>query len=222
MATLKLVGSLAEQTIPADILDATKPAVPPECGHLDYLLSTPFRYGAAYPRGSRFRRAGKTLGVSYAAVRPETAVAEMVFYRYLFFADSPAAPLPDGAAEYSAFFVILQTTNALDLTAAPFVWDAAWGQRRLPNVLDAIEAARRGDADTRATLTTDSMTRLSETQALILHAAAKRPAPMARPLPRTLRGGAAIRPKQRSGPSSMRSRVMSCRLGLVERTRRYP
>ena len=42
---------------------------------------------APYPIGSRFRRAGRTAGVFYAAESPETAVAEMAFYRLLFFAE---------------------------------------------------------------------------------------------------------------------------------------
>lgn len=99
VSTLKPVDSLAEQARLEDILEETKPAVPSECRHLDDLLSTPLRYGATYPHGSRFRRAGKTPGVYFAAERPETAAAEMVFYRLLFYAESPATPLPDDAAE---------------------------------------------------------------------------------------------------------------------------
>jgi hypothetical protein len=107
------------------ILDDTKPIIPEDCRHLDYLLATPFRYGAAYPHGSRFRRAGKTLGVYYAAEAVETAVAEMVFYRFLFFAESPGTPWPDDAAEYTAFSAALVTELALDLTLPPLDRDAA-------------------------------------------------------------------------------------------------
>ena len=124
VSTLKLVDSLAEQARLEDILEETKPAVPPECRHLDYLLSTPFRYGATYPHGSRFRRAGKTPGVYYAAERPETAAAEMVFYRFLFYAESPAPPSPDDAAEYTAFSVDLRTERSIDLMADPLVQDS--------------------------------------------------------------------------------------------------
>jgi len=121
VSTLRLVDSLAEQELLEDILEETKPALPIECRHLDYLLSTPFRYTAAYPSGSRFRKAGKSLGVFYASEEPETAVAEMVFYRYLFFAESPGTPLPDRAAEYTAFSVELATRRGLDLTSEPLV-----------------------------------------------------------------------------------------------------
>lgn len=116
VSTLKLVDNLAEQALLEDILEASKPSIPLECRHLDYLLATPFRYGAIYPHGSRFRRAGRTAGVFYGAEHAETAVAEMVFYRMLFFAESPATPKPDNAAEYTAFRVTLNTSAALDLT----------------------------------------------------------------------------------------------------------
>lgn len=115
VATLKLVDSLAEQAALEEILEATKPPVPEECRHLDYLLFTPFRY-RPYPHGSRFRRAGLTPGVWYGSERTETAVAEMVFYRVLFYAESPQTPFPDGAAEYTAFSAELATAAALDLT----------------------------------------------------------------------------------------------------------
>ncbi|MFQ8433169.1 RES family NAD+ phosphorylase [Amaricoccus sp. W119] len=114
VSTLKVVDSLGEQEVLESILDETKPPVPVECRHLDYLLSTPFRY-RPYPHGSRFRRAGITPGVWYGAEQPETAVAEMVFYRFLFYAESPETPFPDDAAEYTAFSADLETGAALDL-----------------------------------------------------------------------------------------------------------
>jgi hypothetical protein len=119
ISTLKLVETLEEQAMLEDILEDTKPTIPPECRHLDYLLSTPFRYDAPYPHGSRFRRAGMTSGVYYAALSPDTALAEMVFYRLLFFAEAPDVPFPDNAAEYSAFSVRVETGRALDLTNPP-------------------------------------------------------------------------------------------------------
>src|SRR5205085_3795769 len=98
VSTLKLVDTLAEQALLEDLIESSKPPVPPECRHLHYLLATPFRYGAAYPNGSRFRRAGMTEGVFYAAEAVATAVAEMAFHRLLFFAESPATPWPANPA----------------------------------------------------------------------------------------------------------------------------
>src|SRR5208282_4352542 len=76
VSTLKLVDSVSEQELLEDLIETTKPALPSECRDLHYLLSTPFRYGAVYPKGSRFRRAGVTAGVFYASETPQTAVAE--------------------------------------------------------------------------------------------------------------------------------------------------
>ena len=73
VSTLKLVDTLAEQTLLEGLIEQTKPPVPPECRHLHYLLATPFRYGSPYPRGSRFRRAGLTPGVFYASETAATA-----------------------------------------------------------------------------------------------------------------------------------------------------
>ena len=122
---MKLVDTIAEQQLLEDLLERSKPPVPPECRGLHYLLATPFRYGALYPAGSRFRRAGLTAGVFYASLAPETAVAEIAFHRLLFFADSPATPWPINASEYTAFSVQFKTRKAVDLTVAPFDRDAA-------------------------------------------------------------------------------------------------
>lgn len=122
VSTMKLVDGTAEQSLLEDILEDTKPPVPEECQHLDYLLSTPFRY-RPYPQGSRFRRAGLTPGVWYGAEHSETAAAEMVFYRFLFYAESPDTPFADDAAEYTAFSASVSTPVAIDLTAGTLAED---------------------------------------------------------------------------------------------------
>jgi hypothetical protein len=119
ISTLKLVDTLEEQALLEELIDATKPAFPPDCRGLDYLLATPFRYGAPYPQGSRFRRAGLTEGVFYASEEPRVALAELAFRRLLFFAESPNTPWPTDAAEYTAFSVRLATPVCVDLTAPP-------------------------------------------------------------------------------------------------------
>jgi hypothetical protein len=120
VSTLKLVDSVDEQELLEDLIEATKPPVPPECRDLHYLLSTPFRYGAVYATGSRFRRAGLTEGVFYASEKPETAVAEMAFHRLLFFAESPNTPWPTNPAVYTAFSTEYATTKAIDLTRGKY------------------------------------------------------------------------------------------------------
>jgi hypothetical protein len=125
VSTLKLVDTLDEQALLEELVEETKPAIPAECRHLDYLLATPFRYGSVYPYGSRFRRAGRTRGVFYAAEQVATAVAEMAFYRLLFFADSPDTPWPTDAAEYTAFSAAIRTDEGIDLTKPPLSRDSA-------------------------------------------------------------------------------------------------
>jgi hypothetical protein len=127
VSTLKIVDTLDEQALLEDLIEETKPQIPLECRHLHYLLATPFRYGSVYPHGSRFRRAGRTKGVYYAAETMMTAVAEMAFYRLLFFAESPKTPWPSDAAEYTAFAAAIKCAGAIDLTRPPLDRDAtAW------------------------------------------------------------------------------------------------
>ena len=125
VSTLKLVDTLAEQLLLEQLLDESKPPVPPECRHLHYLLSTPFRYGSRYPRGSRFRRAGLTPGVFYASHTSSTAMAEMAFHRLKFFAESPQTPWPANAGEHTAFAVRFRTRAGLDLMQPPLDRDTA-------------------------------------------------------------------------------------------------
>ena len=120
VSTAKLTDTVADQRLLEELIDATKPAVPAECASLHFLLSTPFRYGAPYPRGSRFRRAGLTPGVFYASENVDTAIAELCFARLLFFAESPDTRWPNNAGEFTAFAVEYATERAIDLTLAPF------------------------------------------------------------------------------------------------------
>jgi hypothetical protein len=125
VSTMALVDTLEEQALLEQVLDESKPAVPDDCRNLHYLLFTPFRYGAPYPQGSRFRRAGVTPGVFYASQQITTAVAEMAFWRLLFYAESPQTPWPANAAEYTAFSVRFSTGKGLDLARAPLNRDVA-------------------------------------------------------------------------------------------------
>src|SRR6516165_9403374 len=125
VSTLKLVDSVAEQELLEELIVATKPPLPPECRDLHYLLSTPFRYGAVYPKGSRFRRAGMSEGVLYASQTPHTAVAEMTFHRLLFFAESPDTPWPSNPAEYTAFSVKYATKRSIDLSKGKYAAERA-------------------------------------------------------------------------------------------------
>lgn len=127
VSTLKLVDTVEEQAILEEQIQGTKPPLPPGSERLNFLLSTPFRHGAFHPAGSRFRRAGLTEGVFYSAEEPSTAVAEIVFCRLLFYAESPDTPWPSNAAEYTAFSVAYGTAKGMDLTKGKLARDnATW------------------------------------------------------------------------------------------------
>ena len=145
----KLVDNRAEQELLEFLIEETKPAIPEECSHLDLLLATPFRYGAIYPKGSRFRRAGRTLGVFYASEELGAAIAEMAFFRLLFFAESPTTPWPANPADYACFMAAVASPRSLDLTKPPLVRDRAtwtdpidYGPCRV-----LADAARAADAE---------------------------------------------------------------------------
>lgn len=121
VSTAKLTNYSDEQRVLEDLIEETKPAVPEDCRHLHFLLSTPFRYDPPRVRGSRFRRAGRTPGVFYAAENVDTAIAETCFWRLLFYAESPETSWPGDAGEFTAFSVDYATDMAIDLTSAPFI-----------------------------------------------------------------------------------------------------
>jgi hypothetical protein len=126
VSTMKLTDTLEEQESLERLIEETKYPVPQDCKHLGYLLFTPFRY-KPYPADSRFRRVGSTEGVFYAAESDETAVAEAVFHRLLFYWESPNTPWPTNPGEYTAFAVEFATARAADLTRPPLVAErAAW------------------------------------------------------------------------------------------------
>jgi hypothetical protein len=130
---MKLTDSLEEQAILENLIEETKPPIPADCARLHFLLMTPFRYSRQNPWGSRFRRPNADAGVFYAAEHPETAIAETVFHRLRFFADSPEMPWPQNAAEYTAFSVEVHSERALDLTA--------FSMDELKDILDPLDYA---------------------------------------------------------------------------------
>jgi hypothetical protein len=143
ISTAKLTDSAAEQTILEELIEQTKPPVPPECLHLHYLLSTPFRYRAPYPIGSRF-----TLGVYYASEHPHTAIAELSFHRILFFSESPNTRWPSDAGEYTAF-AAEYAAKSIDLTVPPLNSRARfWSDpTRYEECQKLADLARAGDVD---------------------------------------------------------------------------
>jgi len=70
---------------------------------------------------------GLLTGFFYAAEVVETAVAEAVFHRPLFYWESPDTPWPTNPGEYTAFATEFATDRAVDLSQPPLVADrASW------------------------------------------------------------------------------------------------
>lgn len=82
VATLGLVDSLDEQSLLEEMLEATKPPLPPETNSLHYLLATPFRY-PPLRYGSRFGRRHEP-SLFYGSLSPDTCLAECAWYRLMF------------------------------------------------------------------------------------------------------------------------------------------
>lgn len=120
-STSRLVDTREEQELLEEILEASKPPLPPEAAGLDYLLASPFRYGPRPPAGSRFR-AVTDPGVFYAAETVRTAAAEVGYWRWRFLQETAGLdrlqPSP-----FTAFRVPI-ATRTVDLRKAPFDRDA--------------------------------------------------------------------------------------------------
>lgn len=119
ISTRQLVDSDAEHELLEELVEESKPAVPtdPEFEGLHFLLFSPFRY-PPLADGSRFgSRAERALW--YGSEEVETALAEVGFYRLLFFGGTGAELLPNRVAK-SAFQVAVRSASTVDLTQPPF------------------------------------------------------------------------------------------------------
>ncbi len=119
LSTRALVDSAAEHDLLEQLLDDSKPSLPPgrEFAGLHHLLFTPFRY-PPLRHGSRFG-SRHDRGLWYGAEALETAQAEYAYYRRVFFAGTEAALLPSTIA-VTVFRAGVATDRAIDLTLAPF------------------------------------------------------------------------------------------------------
>lgn len=122
-ATMRLVDSSEEQTLLEEMLDGSKPPLPPEAKELHYLLAAPFRY---LPHtASRFRSA-QMPGVWYGADQPVCACAEIAYWRQRFLLDSVGLMRQQVSTEHSMYEAVV-SGQAIDLLAQP--WScahAAW------------------------------------------------------------------------------------------------
>ncbi|MEZ4455648.1 MAG: RES family NAD+ phosphorylase [Gemmatimonadales bacterium] len=117
VSTMLLVDTLDEQALLEQLIDTTKPPVPPEASGLHYLLFTPFRYPPA-GYGSRFRRPGDP-GVFYGADAIRTACAEVGYWRWRFLRDSPELERIDPRPQ--TVFQAAVRAPTIDLREVPLV-----------------------------------------------------------------------------------------------------
>ncbi|WP_322626739.1 RES family NAD+ phosphorylase [Paracoccus beibuensis] len=144
VSTMKLVDTTDEQELLEDILESSKPPVPVAARGHGFLLSTPFRYRSRHD--SRFRTAASSFGVFYAAEDSRTAVHEMIFYRLLFFAESPETKFPSDAKQYSLFSVSIACERSLDLTQHPLSADHdRWVDRANYSACQAVANLGQGE-----------------------------------------------------------------------------
>jgi len=119
VSTMRLADNAAEQRVLEELLEASKPALPPEAAGRHYLLFTPFRYRSPLP--SRFRRPHDP-GIWYGAEELATACGEVAYWKWRFLMDSE--PLRESALHTEhTFFQAKVRGRCADLTQLP--WNGA-------------------------------------------------------------------------------------------------
>lgn len=137
-ATMRLVDSAEEQSLLEQMLENSKPPLPPHAEGLHYLLAAPFRY--LPPLGSRFRRAN-TSGIWYGADDRFCACAEIAYWRQRFVLDSAGLLKEKLSTEHSMYEAHVSGL-AIDLTSAP--WSQA--EHQWLHSSDYTETQRLGQA----------------------------------------------------------------------------
>lgn len=123
VSTMRLADNAGEQRVLEELLEKSKPALPPGAERHHYLVFTPFRYRA--PVATRFRRIHDP-GVWYGAEDLPTACAEVAYWKWRFLMDSEALANSALHTEHT-FFRARARGRAIDLTAAPWTAVArAW------------------------------------------------------------------------------------------------
>ena len=120
-ASFALVDTADEQSLLEELLETSKPALPPAAIGKPYLLATPFRYLPTHD--SRFRRAASGLGgVWYGAASLQAACAEVAWWRMRFVDDSSGLGAAGTCAVTSehTFFHARIHGRAIDLLSPPW------------------------------------------------------------------------------------------------------
>ncbi len=125
IATMEIVGGdLQAQSLLEEILEESKPRLPPETTGLHWLLATPFRY-YPLPDGSRFRDR-TDLGVFYGAEDGATSLAEAGYWRLRFWLDSDALRNRAKSLPVTLFQFGAKTDHLINLTRDPFTAQHAY------------------------------------------------------------------------------------------------
>ncbi len=118
VATNRIAGGLAEQALLEELLEASKPKLPPGCEKLHYLLATPFRY-PPLRHGSRFGGRHEP-SIFYGARARETVLAESAYYRFVFWGGMSSPPPKPLRTQHTLFSVSYTSIRGLKLQAPPF------------------------------------------------------------------------------------------------------
>ncbi len=124
VATMRLVGDLAEQAILEELIEASKPLRRPGTEGLHYLLFTPFRY-PPLRHGSRFGSRWEP-SLFYGSADRLGALTAAAFYRFLFWTGMEVPP-PSGVllTRHTVFGAAWRTGSGLRLQDPPFdTWAA--------------------------------------------------------------------------------------------------
>ena len=141
-SSLQLVDSHAEHDVLEQLLEASKPPLPPQVQDKHFLLFTPFRYTPAHP--SRFRALGH-LGIWYGARELEAACAEVAYWRMRFILDS-AGLVQRKITTHHTFFMARVEGRCVDLTSPPWnamdeLWRSGTHYQETQRLAEAAEAA---------------------------------------------------------------------------------
>ncbi|HSX92518.1 MAG TPA: RES family NAD+ phosphorylase [Hydrogenophaga sp.] len=137
VSTMRLVDHPEEQALLEQLLEGSKPSLPPAGQGLHYLLATPFRYAPAH--ASRFR-AAHAKGQWYGAESLFAACAEVAYWRRRFVVDSEGLRERELLTEHSFFQGLLEGLS-IDLSALP------WRQAREAWTKDSDYAATHALAE---------------------------------------------------------------------------
>ena len=117
IATTEFVDTAEEQHRLEALLDAAKPALPPDVAQMHWLLRSAFRY-PPLPYGSRFGPSTER-GILYLSEQRSALVAEMAFYDYQFYAGMAEPPPTPVRRSHTVIRVAVATQQATDTRRQP-------------------------------------------------------------------------------------------------------